>query len=97
MKNPDYLASNFTTGLITVGTVLVHGFIDPGHVTTQGIQLIADNANAGIVYIGSNSSVSASNGYPLIANDSVFLRLSDLNQIYMIADTASQKIRYIYM
>lgn len=60
-----------------------------------GVTIKALPGNSGIVYVGSSSSVSTSNGYPLAAGDEKFIACDDLNLIWFYGSVASQEIRYI--
>lgn len=56
--------------------------------------LLIQNKSSNEVYIGFDSSVTASNGFHLTADDSV--RLSDyIGDVYAIASAASSDVRYL--
>jgi len=48
----------------------------------SGVQIKAESDNTGIVYVG-GASVSAANGYYLLAGETVFLSVDDLATVYL--------------
>lgn len=96
MQVDPYLSAGFRTGSITVGTSSIPLFPDKGHNLEQGIQLIAASTNSGIIYLSANTTASI-NDYPLIAKDSIFLRIMDTSAINLISDTPGQKLHFLYM
>jgi len=52
-----------------------------------GVTIKALRTNVGPVYIGSNGSVTNTNGYVLDAGDSVFIETDDLRRIFVKTDT----------
>lgn len=54
--------------------------------------LIKNNHASQILYLGGNSSVTSSNGLPLVAGESV--RLETRQVVYAIANGASTDVRY---
>jgi len=92
----DRLGSRSTSpqhGQVTVGTSVVQL---PDVAIPDGFAVVikAMNSNSGKVYIG-GSGVSTSNGYELGAGEAVGLKVSNLNYVYAIADTADQKVCWI--
>ena len=62
----------------------------------------APAANTGIVYVGA-TGVLATNGLSLSAGEAMRLKLNDINlgslnntEVFAIADTANQKLEYLY-
>jgi hypothetical protein len=52
--------------------------------------------NAGVVYVGNVSdTVTVNNGYPLSANEYIYIEVSNLNHLKFISATASQKVCWI--
>ena len=49
-------------------------------------------SNLGIIYIGYDSNVTASNGFPLEAGDSMYIPIDNPNKVYCIADQSGQDI-----
>jgi len=83
------------TGSKTVGVTAVQ--LDSQELAFDIISIRAASANTGTIYVGYNSSVTAgtsesTDGYPLFAEDEKFVFLNNLNKIYLISDTAGQKI-----
>ncbi len=66
----------------------------------RGVLIKAASANSGIVYVGTNSAVTAdsndtSDGFPLSAGDSVEIEIDDAAGIFLIASEAGQKVFWI--
>jgi len=57
----------------------------------DGVTLYAPSGNGGTVYLGSSSSVTSANGYPLEKGTSVQFKGANTNQIFYIG-TASDKL-----
>ena len=87
-------AHNLRTGVITVGTIAVQGD-DIAAAPDRAIVLVADPANTGTVFVGRNENVDVNSGFPLGASTVLQLNVDNLNDIWFIADTAGQKVRYI--
>ena len=87
-------AHSLRTGVITVGTVAVQGD-DVAAAPDRAIALVADTANTGTVYVGRDGNVDVNTGFPLSASTVLQLNIDNLNDIWFIADTAGQKVRYI--
>lgn len=89
------------TGRETVGTSAVE--IAIGVVPPTGAKLVASAANAGAVYIGNSSSVTAdsadaTDGFPLLPGESIVLPHSafkDATSIYAIGTAAGEKVWWI--
>lgn len=62
----------------------------------RGVQVKADSANAGIVYIGNsdvtNGSADATDGFPLSAGQGLFVPAQDAATVYVVASAATQKV-----
>lgn len=74
----------------TISTVEVLG----GDITTKKITL-TNYTNGSIIYVGSNNSVTSSNGLPLNYLDSYTLTVSNLNKVWLIS-SSSTDVRYNY-
>jgi hypothetical protein len=59
---------------------------------TVGIELLADAANSGTIYIGFNTNITSSTGFPLKAGDSINLPVRSANEIFVISDSGTNKI-----
>lgn len=80
----SFSAANDPTEIITSGTV------------TGSVVLRAIPGNGGIVYIGFNSNVTTSNGFPLEAGDSLSLDIDiDKQPLWGTADTGGDEIRWL--
>lgn len=64
-------------------------------VLVNGMFIKALSTNTGIIYVGSDNSVTASNGYELLAGDSVFISCNNQNIPYVIASVDNQKVSFI--
>jgi len=61
----------------------------------NSICIKANNSNTGIIYIGNSNLLTTSNGFALEAGECVTLPITNSNLIYLVSDSASQKISYI--
>lgn len=92
------LAPSFWHGSIAIGT-------SESQVTAtavpvlKGIQLKADAANTGIIYVGksgvTDASADGTDGFPLSAGDGLFLPLDDVSLVYAIASAAAQELYWL--
>lgn len=94
MRDQEFLSPSFKTGALTIGTSPVQAFEGLGHTLLQGIQLLSTTGN---VYIGFDGTLTSDNGYLLVQNDSIYLRISSLTGIYLVADSGEQEVRYLYL
>lgn len=101
----NYFSNKGDTTLVphTLGNAIVN-------VTTAGtrVQLTATStpilsvvikaktANTGTIYVG-NSAVSSSNGFVLLAGDTVSIEIDDLSKIYLDASVNGEGITYLYV
>jgi hypothetical protein len=65
-----------------------------------GVQLVAGAGNAGTVYVGVHTALTAgtdndTDGYPLAAGDTIFLPASKESDIRHIASQAAQQLHYV--
>lgn len=91
-KEATDIFSHGTTNLATVNTA---SQITSVSEAKKGIQLKAPAGNSGIVYIGDRLSVTADNGYPLSANESVMIQVEDPSRVYGFNATANDAISWI--
>lgn len=66
----------------------------------KGIEVKADPANGGNLFVGWGSGVTAggtsgTDGYILSAGQSVFIQTEDISRLYVIASTTGQKAYFI--
>lgn len=80
------IVANTTSGIRTAISIT--------SVPIKSILIKAVITNTGTMYIG-NSTVSSSNGYPLVAGESVSLDISNLNTIYIDSSVNGESITYI--
>lgn len=57
----------------------------------------ADDANSDTVWIGFDSSVDNTTGFPLNAGDHIDVLIKDLSKIYVVSGTAGQKLYVIWV
>lgn len=65
----------------------------------KGVQIKAASANTGVLYIGNSDvtadSADATDGFPLLSGDSLFLPINDPRKIFVVASAANQKAFYL--
>ena len=65
----------------------------------HGVLLKADRLNAGTIYIGLSDvtagTAAATDGFPLDANDTLFIEISNPNLLYVFASEVNQIIYWI--
>ncbi len=93
------LAPRFSTGSSAVGGTAVQLF-PVGAKVIKGVQLKADAANTGIIYVGSNSGVTAAaadttDGFPIAAGEGIFIPIEDITRLWIIASVAAQEIYWL--
>lgn len=76
---------------------LVSSFTDA--VNIKWVYVKASSSNAGIVYIGSSSAVTAggtpaTNWYPLSANDVFYFETNTPSELFAIASTTGQEVYF---
>lgn len=82
---------NGKTSMPTAGTsVALGGSI----VLVNGVTVKALAANTAPVFVG-NSTVSSSNGYELLAGESVFVACDNLEDVFVLSGTNNQAVTYI--
>lgn len=64
-----------------------------------GVQLVADNGNTNIVYVGVRENITAGtdnalDGFPLTAGQAIFLPVTTESEVWIIAAAASQGIHF---
>jgi hypothetical protein len=80
--------------VITVGTTPVN-IPTTGRPMVRGVTVKTPSTNAGTVYVGSAANVSATTGFPLALNETLFLPVEDLSQIWVVASASAQEVRLI--
>lgn len=80
---------NFQTSQYTIGTSSSQITVIPLSTRSSlSIKVITTSGN--IIYVGNNSGVTTSTGYPLFNGDSLQLDLNSTQQIWLISNAASQ-------
>jgi len=90
--NEQAIQSYFITDQITVGLSVVQL---SSNIIENSINIKASNSNNGNIYIGNSNSLTISNGYELVAGESITLPIINSNLIYLIANLDSQKVSFI--
>jgi hypothetical protein len=84
------------TGQKIVATVTATSILDASAPTDIGVRVKADDSNTDSVYIGSASSVpTVGTGWRLKAGQEVELLVSEVNLIFAISASGSQKIDWV--
>lgn len=83
-----------STGRQAIGTTRVQ--LTHTRALVRGITLKAVAANAGVIFVG-GPEVTTTTGWPLPVNETIFIPVSSLEQIFVIADTADQNLSWIGM
>ena len=84
--------SGFTAGqhaVTGVGTVL------PTAALGSGVKLKAFSSNTATIYLGHTSNIGVTNSYPLLAGESCFLEISNLNLVSAVGGATGQTIAYL--
>jgi len=87
--------SDGDTKQVTVGTSAVR--LANTETPCRIVVIKADDDNSGNIYIGFSSSVSTSNGFRLAAGQAVTIEINDLSKLWVIADSADQKVCVIWL
>ena len=88
------VSSAFKNGTETIGSA-VGAITSVSHTCNKGVTLSVEFSNLGIIYVGYDSSVDSSNGFPLEAGDSMYIPIDNPTKIYCVATIASQKIYWL--
>lgn len=59
--------------------------------------LRADDANSDTIWVGFDTNVSNTNGFPLNAGDHMDILIDDLSKVYVVSGTAGQKLYVIWV
>ena len=87
-------SSNGGVKVYTVGTTTMQ--LDNAKIKT--VLLKADDDNGGNIYVCiNNSECSSSNGFRLASGQAITLDISNLNMLYVVADTSNQKLYVVYL
>lgn len=92
VKINQSVASAIKNNQVTVGTSRTS--LGSNTSLKFGVVVRADPSNTGNVYVG-NSGVTTSSGYLLAPGDAISIEIDNVNKVYVIADTANQKVYWI--
>lgn len=88
------IPSTFKTGRVSVGSASVVQ-LDTGFTCGYGINLKSINANTNIIYVGNTSGfVGSSVGYSLYEGETIFLKVSNTNLVYLVSASGTQVLTY---
>ncbi len=83
-------------GKVTVGTTAVELKIGTAAIPGRtGLMVANASSDTTVLYIGTDSNVTASNGFPIKAGEHLFLNLVPGQKVYAIGSTASVDARII--
>jgi hypothetical protein len=87
-----YKTSQNGSKTVSTSAVVVGGNVP----ASDGVLVVAATTNTGLIYVG-NSTVTANtdnnnDGIPLLAGAGVRVKVDNVNKVYAISDTSSQKI-----
>ena len=61
----------------------------------SGVKLKAISTNTATIHIGHRLNVGITNGYPLLAGESCFLEVGNLNTVFVVGGATGQSISYL--
>ena len=88
------VGSSFTNGSATIGTSSAQ-MTSSSFSCNKGVTVTADMSNSGTIFVGNSTGVTTSTGFALEAGDALFLPIDNPTKVYVISDTASQKVLYV--
>ena len=91
----SYQQATVTVGQTSIGISFVQMLSGASLVVYQGVQVKALNSNTANVYVGMLSGVSSSNGFELGAGEGVFVPTTNINSVYLVASSPTQKVSYM--
>jgi len=86
------LPSAFTAGQMNV--ISSPGLVFPTFTMKSGTKIRALSTNTAAIYIGHTSNIGATLGYPLLAGESCFVELNNLNLVYAVGGATGQTVTY---
>jgi hypothetical protein len=86
------LPSAFTAGQFSVISTTAKQM--PAFVMGSGSKLKALSTNTSSIYVGHSSGLSTSTGFPLLAGESCFIEVNNLNLLYVVGGATGQTITY---
>lgn len=99
VKQIAEIQDSFFHGSKTVGAAAVQ-LTATDTPTSKGVLVKALSTNAGLVYVGRTSSVTANtdpatDGFELSAGEAILIEIDNANKIYAIASQAAQKVCFV--
>ena len=92
-------APTFTHGRTIVAGAAIAAITPTLPKLLKGVQCKAGNGNAGTVYVGkagvTAATACATDGYPLLKNEEVFIKTDDASLIYAIASGAAHDLHWL--
>lgn len=85
------IPSGFTAYRLSVTTAATQMY-SAGITCVNGVQIKANSSNTDIVYINNSSGMTS--GYELDPNESIFLKLQNVNKVYLASKTGTQIISF---
>lgn len=85
-------ATTLTHGAGTAGTAVAQ--LESSGRDMLQVSIRAMPANSGTIFVG-GSGVTTSDGYPLVAGESIDIGIDNTDAVYLIASAASQLYRWI--
>lgn len=85
-----FVSENY--GVFVVGTTAIP--LSGSSINIYEVE-VTNNTVGSTLYVGYNSGVTSSNGFPLAYRDTYRIKISNLNKIYLIGSTAID-VRYVY-
>jgi len=62
---------------------------------SSGVKLRANSSNTSALYIGGTASgLGSTSGYPLLAGESSFIEINNLNLVYVVGGATGQQLTY---
>jgi len=81
-------------GLSTVAAPATAEVLAAAQALESGVQIKAESDNTGIVYVG-DAAVSAANGYHLLAGETIFLAVDNLDEVWLDVSVAGDGVKYL--
>jgi hypothetical protein len=92
-------APTFYHGRTVIGAAAVAAITPTLPTIVKGVLCKAGNGNAGTVYVGkagvTDATAVATDGYPLLKNEEVFIKADDASLIYAIASGAAHDLHWL--
>tara|TARA_R110000824_G_scaffold15830_10_gene66398 strand:+ start:1535 stop:2461 length:927 start_codon:yes stop_codon:yes gene_type:complete len=86
------LPTAFTAGQKSI--ISTPGLSLPSFSMSSGAKIRALSTNTSAIYLGHTSNIGSTLGYPLLAGESCFLELNNLNLVYIVGGATGQTVTY---